>query len=274
MMGNEGISVADALALRNSGNGSSGFGDGDGAWWIIILILLFGAGGWGRNGFGGNGGGGDGYNACCVPATMQGMTDAFNFGQIDNSLRSISNGLCDGFYATNNAISGVLSAIQNCCCQTQYNMSQGFCGIDKSIMQSSFQNQAGFNALGSQLAQCCCDMRYDMASQACDTRNLIQSTTRDIIDSQNANTRSILDFLVQDKLDALRDENQTLKNQISQANQNSFIAANQEAQTAELIRRLGHDCPVPAFIVPNPNCCYPSAAYGYGGSGCGCGDCF
>ena len=141
-------------------------------------------------------------------------------------------------------------------------------------MQSSFQNQAGFNALSSQLAQCCCDMRYDMASQACDTRNLIQSTTRDIIDSQNANTRSILDFLVQDKLDALRDENQTLKNQISQANQNSFIAANQEAQTAELIRRLGRDCPVPAFVVPNPNCCYPPAAYGYGGSGCGCGDCF
>ncbi len=30
----------------------------------------------------------------------------------------------------------------------------------------------------------------------------------------------------------------------------------QEAQTAELIRRLGRDCPTPAFIVPNPNCCY------------------
>lgn len=46
MMGNEGISVADALALRNSGNGSNGFSDGDGAWWIIILILLFGGGGY------------------------------------------------------------------------------------------------------------------------------------------------------------------------------------------------------------------------------------
>ena len=61
MMGNEGISVADALALRGNGgyNGGSGFGGwgGDGAWWIIILILLFGAGGWNRGGFGGNGGG-------------------------------------------------------------------------------------------------------------------------------------------------------------------------------------------------------------------------
>lgn len=268
MMGNEGISVADALALRNSGSGTDGFGGENGAWWIIVLILLFGAGGWGRNGFGSGNGGGDSYNACCMPATMQGMTDAFNFGQIDNSLRSISNGLCDGFYATNNAINGVLSAIQNCCCQTQYNMSQGFFGIDKSIMQSSFQNQAGFNALGSQLAQCCCDVRYDMASQACDTKNLIQSTTRDIIENQNCNTRSILDFLVQDKLDALRDENQALKLQISQSNQNAFISANQEAQTAELIRRLGRDCPVPAYVVPNPNCCYGPTGYGYGYSNC------
>ena len=278
MMGNEGISVADALALRNSGNGggSGGFGDDNGAWWIIILILLFGANGWGRNGFGnnGNGGGEYGYNPCCAPATAQGMTDAFNFNQIDNALRGLSNGLCDGFYAMNNSINGVLSAIQNCCCQTQYNMAQGFCGVDKSIMQTSFQNQTGFNSLANQLAQCCCDVRYDMASQACDTRNLIQSTTRDIIENQNNNTRSILDFLVQDKLDTLRDENMSLKNQISQINQNSFFAANQDAQTAELIRRLGRDCPVPAFVVPNPNCCYPTSMVAFNGSngyGCGCG---
>ena len=48
-----------------------------------------------------------------------------------------------------------------------------------------------------------------------------------------------------------------------------------EAQTAELIRRLGRDCPVPAYVVPNPNCCYGNPVgigYGYnGGNGCGCG---
>jgi len=64
MMGNEGISVADALALRNSGDGD-GFG-GNGAWWIILLALLF---GWGRGGFGGYGGGEGGYSPCCAPAT-------------------------------------------------------------------------------------------------------------------------------------------------------------------------------------------------------------
>ena len=34
--------------------------------------------------------------------------------------------------------------------------------------------------------------------------------------------------------------------------QNNFIAANQEAQTAELIRRLGADCPVNAYVVQPP----------------------
>ena len=37
MMGNEGISVADALALRNSGNnGNDMFGGGNGAWWLLF----------------------------------------------------------------------------------------------------------------------------------------------------------------------------------------------------------------------------------------------
>ena len=259
MSGNEGISVADALALRNS-SGDGGFGNGDSAWWIVILVLLFGAGGWGRNGgFGSSGG-----DACCHPATQQGMTDAFNFSQLDNGIRSLANGLCDGFYAQNNSINSVLSALQNCCCETQRELCQGFGGVNNSIMQANFQNQAGFNALTSQIAQCCCDVRYDMASQACDTRNLIQSTTRDIIDNQNYNTRSILDFLTQSKIDALRDENQALRFQASQSAQNAFISANQEAQTAEIIRRLGRD-PVAAYVVPNPY------GYGYGVNNCGCG---
>ena len=98
--------------------------------------------------------------------------------------------------------------------------------------------------------------------------------TRDIIDGQNANTRAILDFLTQDKIATLTAENQSLKFAASQAQQNAFITANQEAQTAELIRRLGRDCPVPAYVVPNPNCCYGNpVGVGYAGygNGCGCG---
>ena len=65
-----------------------------------------------------------------------------------------------------------------------------------------------------------------------------------------------MDYLTQNQIENLRSENQALKFQASQSAQNAFITANQEAQTAELIRRLGRDVPVPAYMVPNPNCCY------------------
>ena len=84
----------------------------------------------------------------------------------------------------------------------------------------------------------------------------------------------IIDHLTQDKIATLTAENQSLKFQASQSAQNAFITANQDAQTAELIRRLGRDCPIPAYVVPNPNCCYGNpvgVSYGYNG-GCGCGN--
>ena len=102
--------------------------------------------------------------------------------------------------------------------------------------------------------------------------NAIQQTlcgnTRDILENNNNNTRAILDFLTQDKISTLTAENQALKFQASQTAQNAFITANQDAQTAELIRRLGADCPVNAYVVQPPtpvtfptNCCGQFTGY-------------
>jgi hypothetical protein len=108
-----------------------------------------------------------------------------------------------------------------------------------------------------------------MATQACDTRHAIQDSTR-----------QILDFLTTDKIATLQAENQALKFKASQSEQNAFITANQQAQTAELIRRLGADCPVNAYVVQPPtpvtfptNCCggVSYANFGYNNGGCGCG---
>lgn len=260
MMGNEGISVADALALRNSGNGSGNNGafSGDGAWWVIILILFFAVGGWGRNG-GGLGGNSDGsgYSACCVPATAQGMTDAFNFNQLDNGIRSLANGLCDGFYAQNNAINGVVAAIQNCCCQTQqsiaelgYQVGQGFCGVDKSIMQNSYQSQAGFNALGNQIASCCCEIgrgqdaiKYEMSQLA-----------NNILVAGDKNTDRIINYLTQTEMDKLRTELQSAQFQLSQISQTNNIV-NQLMPVAK-----------PAYLTCSPY----AAAFGFNQGSCGC----
>jgi hypothetical protein len=135
--------------------------------------------------------------------------------------------------------------------------------LNTAILQNGYNVQGGINSLSHQLSDCCCatqraidGVNYNIATQACDTRAAIYNSSRDIIDNANANSRAILDFLTQDKIATLTAENQSLKFAASQSAQNAFITANQEAQTAELIRRLGRDCPVPAYVVPNPNCCY------------------
>lgn len=226
-----------------------GFGQGGDWWGIIILLLLFGA--FNGNGFGGFGGGGGGYSE---------IQRGFDQNAVINKLDGLTYGLSDSTYALTGAIN------------------TGFNGVQQSLCQ-------GFNGLSREVADCCCqtqgaikDVRYDLATQACDTRNVIQNSTRDILESNNANTRAILDFLTQDKIATLTAENQSLKLSASQAEQNAFIAANQQAQTAELIRRLGADCPVPAYVVQPPlqvsfpvNSCGQFAGYnGYGGCGCGC----
>lgn len=236
---------------NNNNNCNDGFGFGGGGIagiiWIIVIAALFGGGfGWG-GGFGG-GFGGAGFQGM---ATRADINEGFALNGITTGITAIQQGICDSTYALNNALTG------------------GFHGVEQ-----------GFNRLSGELASCCCenraaiaDLKYTMATENCATRNQMATATRDIIDSQNAGTRAILDFLTQDKISSLQAENQALKFQTSQAQQNAFITANQEAQTAELIRRLGRDCPVPAYVVPNPNCCYGNptgVGYGYNG---GCGSC-
>ena len=84
-----------------------------------------------------------------------------------------------------------------------------------------------------------------------------------------------MDFLVQEKLATKDARIAELNNQLSQSNQNAVIRAAIDASTAEIIRRTGNDCPIPAYVVPNPNCCYGNPTgvgygLGYNNGGCGC----
>ncbi len=248
---NEAIPVVDVY----NGNNNGGFGGmwGDGLWAIIILAMLgFGnyGGGWGV------GGGGYGLNGALTRAELY---DGFATQNIDSAVRGVQQGICDSTYALNNTLMS------------------GFHGVDNAICNLGYQTQQGFNTLGYQMKDCCCETQRLVERGFCDLGNTIHNTTRDIIDSQNAGTRAILDFLTNDKIESLRAENQSLRFAASQSAQNAFITANQEAQTAELIRRLRTPEAVPAYVVPNPNCCYGNPlgiGYGQGynsGNGCGCG---
>lgn len=263
-------SLSDIAAVTGRQGGGSGWGDGDNAWWIILLFLF--AGGWG-NGYGFGGG-----NGAAGSTLREEIAYGFDMNGLENSVRGIQQGLCDGFYSMNTGMLNGFSGVQSTLCQ-------GFAGVTAGVNQSTndiiqtinadtIANMQNTNALTAQLnamaadqAACCCetktligqnfaDLNYNLATQACATQRAISDSTRDIIDSNNAGIRSILDFLTQDKIATLTAENQSLKFQASQSAQNAFITANQEAQTAEIVRRLETPCPIPAYVVPNPNCCY------------------
>ena len=194
--------------------------------WSAWIILFLLFGLFG-NGYGGFGGafGGGGGSGFQGYATRADINEGFALNGLQTGITAIQQGLCDSTYA----LSG---AIKDCCCQTQraidgvnYNMATGFAGVT----------------------------------------NAVNAGTRDILENQNSNTRAILDFLTNDKIATLTAENQSLKFQASQTAQNAFITANQEAQTATLLRRLGADCPTPAYVVQPPTPVhFPYNSYGCG----------
>lgn len=267
------LSPADVAVLsgRNSSSGDGMWGD-NGAWWIILFLIF----GWGRNGFGnGFGGSSGGDGNCC------GLGAPNIYGKLDG----ITYGISDATFALNNNITNGFANVQSALCQ-------GFNGVNQAITTNGYETRLATNMLSNQLANCCCDIERQIADCCCTTQrsidavnynmatntNMIQQTlcnnTRDILENNNSNTRAILDFLTQDKISTLQAENQALKFQASQTAQNAFISANQEAQTAELIRRLGADCPQPAYLVNGPtpinfptNCC---GQVQFSNNNCGC----
>ena len=245
MDGNYSLSDIAAVTGNNRNNGGMFGGDGDwGAW--IILFLLFGMfNGRGFGGFGGFGGG----NGCGAPcATQADVRAAVDQQTLISKLDQQTYGLADSTYALNNTL-------QN-----------GFFGVER-----------GFCDIGRQISDCCCTtqraidgVNFNMAKGFCDLGNVVNSSTRDILENNNANTRAILDFLTNDKIATLTAENQSLKLTASQANQNAVLMAAMDANKAEILRRTGAECPAPAYIVQPPtpvnfpvNAC--GQAYGYGG---------
>lgn len=263
-------------------NNGGGWGGDWGAW--IILFLIFGMFGWG--GFGGFGMGGWGMGGMMggypVESILQRSLDTQT---IIGKLDGVNQGLCDGFYAQNNAINGL-----------GMNMMQGFHGVDNAICNLGYQTQQGFNAtqvammqgnnaLQAQLAQCCCDNRVgqmqiqnQMAADTCAVQNTIQNTTRDVIDNANANSRAILQALNDNYVRSLERENNDLRMNALISGSNAVNQAARDAQTAELLRRTGHDCPSAAYVVQPPtpvnfptNCC---GQFNGWNNGCGnCGNC-
>ena len=275
------------------GNGGNGFGDGFGGsgWWILLLFILLGNGGWG-NGFTGGFGGNDLYPWMNQSNQVNGgFRDQMLGTQLNGIQSSVTSGfgdvqtaLCGGFAGVNASINGAQSAI------TGQMYANTIADLERSFAAQTAQT-AGMNALQSQLAQCCCDnraatadLKYTVATENCADRTQSMMNTRDIIDSQTRGTQAILDKLCALELDGVKGqlaqaqrENVGLQNQLnmaalreSQTAQNAFIQQGFSNEVDALYNRL-NTCPVPTTPVYGRT---PIFTCQNNGCGCGCGNNF
>lgn len=252
----DGLTASDVALIQGNGRNNDGMFGNDNAWWII-LFLIYGNRGYGYGG--GAEGAANNYVLASDFATIQRqLSDGFS--GVEKGLDTIRNGLCDGFYTEAQLINGV----------------------NMNIAQNGYESRLATQTLGSQMAQCCCDIRegisgvnYNMATQANGINRAIENgfaQTNYNMASQNCQTLQaidkvgdrVIDYLSNEKMQTLRDENFALR-----------LAASQQAQNAYLVDQLGYHCPVSAYVVQPPQQvtfptnCGGVASYGYNNCGCG-----
>ena len=230
-MDGTGLSVADALALQDRGcrdGDGMGFGDG-GFMWVFFLFFLL---AWGGNGmFGGNGG------VAGASLTRAELCDGFNFQNVENGIRGVQNGLCDGFYAMNTGLMNGFHGVDNALCQ-------GFNAVNANITQARFDAQS-----------CCCETNRNIDS----LRFQNERDTCDIIQAANANTQRIIDLMTQNEIQSLRSDLQSAQLTLGNAQ-----------QTTNIINAL-RPTPTPAYVTCSPYESVNIANAALLNNGCGCG---
>lgn len=126
----ENMSLSDIAAVTR-GADNDGWGNG-GAWWIIILFLfVFMGNGWGMNRQ-------SDFGQYATAASQQEILFGQQFGQINDRLTNIGNGICNLGYEMQGNIG-----------QLGKEMALAQNGANMTIMQTG-------NGIQAQLAECCC----------------------------------------------------------------------------------------------------------------------
>lgn len=254
---NRGLDPNMVAAMMNNNRGNGGWGD-MGAWWIVIL-LIFGWGGFG-NGFGGGFGG---------RGSAQGLADLGNLVNNDAGRELLmsaiqGNGtaisqLASTVHCDVNALQGAIANVSQSICQLGNQMGQNTNQVLTAIMQ-------GNNALASQLAQCCCDNKLAICQQTNTIQNGINGVNIGVErgfsalgyaladqgcqsrQNADANTRAVLA-----KLDAMEDSRKdreiaTLTAQLTAANSR----AERQTELAPIYKQLADIAckQMPTFPMP------------------------
>ena len=220
----------DFPVYSGTNNNNNGWSDWS---WIIGLAVVGGifGNGWG---FGNNGNRG---GNC---ATQADLSAGFANSEIMSDLNDIILGQASMQNFINQGFAGLNTTI-----------STGFAGVNNAICTLGYNQAALVNGLSRELADCCCttkgaiaDLKYSNERQTCD-----------IISAINAGNQRLVDIYTNDKIEALRAENVALKGKLSD-----------DYQADRIISKLS-PCPSPAYIVPNPNCCYNYGVTNFGACG-------
>ena len=210
----------------------AGYGGGDmlngmnGIWGVIILLAVLGYG----NG-GGILGGSRGYGGE--------IQRGFDQNAVMNAINAVQATQDANQMAILQQFFNMLNQFQNCCCE----------------------NRLASANLGTLISQ---EGAATRAASANDRQMIMDKLCQLELDGVRQNYEAQIRAM-QDKLDAERANNQSLRFAASQGAQTAQIMANNEAQTVALEQYLA-PTPRPAYIVPNPNCCPNQFGYscGYG----------
>lgn len=299
---NRGLDPNAVFAMMN--NRGNGYGDGFGnsAWWIIIL-LIFGWGGFG-NGFGGGFGG---------RGSAQGLADLGNLVNndagrdlimqaIQGNATAISQ-LASTVHCDTSALNGAIQNLSTQVCQLGNTIGLG----QRDIIQ---QVLLGNQTLASQLCNCCCDLRAqiadfkgDLSLQMCQQTNALTNsinnvavgqergfssvayeTQRQTCSIEKAIADSTAQILAGQRAAEMREMQRDLQQLRDERSQYQMSALLQQ-QSRNIIDTV-RPCPTPAFITCNPWGCnggFYGNGYGYnsynggcngcnGNNGCGCGN--
>lgn len=263
LMQNKGVDPNLMAMLTNASKNQDAWGGG-GCWWIWVIIMFWLWGGRGNGLFGA--GSPDGIpNQINNDWGREVLLQAINgngqsISQLATTLNCDVNALQGAISNVQNSVQSVASqigmtgqqiinSIQQGNCQLGNQLAQCCCSIQDSITKTNYENQLSnvnqtntlqnaINFVNSSVERGFSSTAYATAQQTCDLKNAIAQQTTLINDKFcQLEMREM-----QNKIDALRQENSQLA-----------LAASQQAQTANIINQV-RPTPSPAYVVANPYC--------------------
>ena len=280
LMNNKGVDPNLMALMQNASRNQDAWGGG-GMWWIWVIIMFWLWGG-NRGGMFGNGLADGIPNQLNNDFGREVLLQAINgngqaISQLATTLNCDINALQGAISNVQNSVQSVASqlgmtgqqiinSIQQGNCQIGNQMAQCCCDIKDSITRTNYENQLSnvnqtntlqnaINFVNSSVERGFSSSAYATANQTCELKNAIAAQTNLINDKFcQLEMREM-----QNKIDALRQENSNL-----------VLAASQQAQTASIINQV-RPTPTPAYVVSNPYCnCGNIYPYNGCGNSCNC----